>query len=113
MPPVVFRRPRLVPRVAAATLLGGDPAVGRVVGQAVSAIGRLNDQTVNSVIVVQDLVVGMNRINHGLGRRARLAHVSPTVADASFAWAFTTDNDTQAIVTVVGVPQPRATVEIK
>lgn len=109
----VVKRPAVVVRVTAPTLLGDDPALGRVVGQAVAAVGHLNDQASNTALVIVNLAVGMNRINHGLGRRARAAQVTPTAADASFAWGFTTDNDTQAIITVVGVPQANAAVEIK
>lgn len=107
-------RPRVVPRLLAPTLLGTDPMVtSRLLSQTASAVQQQGSQTSNSIIVVQDLAVGVNRINHGLGRRARAAHVTPTVADATFAWGFTTDNDTQIILTVAGVPQPNAAIEIK
>lgn len=113
MPAAPPHRPPMLSRVTAPTLLGDDPSIGRVLGQAVAAISHLNDGSFNSRVVVLDLAVGTNRIDHGLGRRARIAAVAPTVADAAFAWSFTTDNDTQAIITIVGVDQPGAAVEIK
>lgn len=80
----------------------------RAVDQLQQAAGKLSAP--RSVRVV-DLIVGANRINHGLGRKAQGATVAPTVADATFAWSFAPDGDRVAIITVVGVAQPGATVE--
>lgn len=60
---------------------------------------------------VIDLVVGVNRVTTGLGRKAKGCHLSPTVADASFAWSFATDGDRQVLITVIGVAQPACPVE--
>ncbi len=65
---------------------------------------------VRSVVVV-DLAIGDNRVIHNLGRPPKGANVTPTVADASFAWALAEATDTVAIITVVGVDQPDASVE--
>jgi hypothetical protein len=58
-----------------------------------------------------DLVVGSNRIVHNLGRKPLGATLTPTVADASFAWAMGTVDERIAIITVVGVAQPKASIE--
>lgn len=62
--------------------------------------------------ITVDLIVGTNRIVHGLGRKSRGATVSPSVADATFAWSHAPDGDLVAVITVVGVAQPGASVEI-
>jgi hypothetical protein len=61
--------------------------------------------------ITVDLIIGDNRINHGLGVIPRGCGITPTVADASFAWAITARDDRQAIITVVGIAQPGATAE--
>ena len=82
---------------------------------------RANDQinqvisqlpTVERKTLTVSLVVGANRVNHGLSGPARGCTVTPTVADATFAWSFAADGAKQAVITVVGVPQPNATVEV-
>lgn len=62
--------------------------------------------------VVVDLIVGRNRFDHGLGARARGVTVCPTVPDAAFAWSFSIDNDRQVVITVLGIDQPGAIVEV-
>lgn len=83
--------------------------------------GRANDQiaaVISATPIVErrtlsiDLVVGANRINHGLSGAARGCTVTPTVADATFAWSFAADGDKAAIITVVGVAQPKAVIEV-
>jgi len=73
-------------------------------------LGALSQHERN--ILVVDLVVGANRINHGLSAAARGATLTPTVADASFAWSFAASGDKQVVITVVGVNQPKAIVEV-
>lgn len=88
-----------------------------------ASLSRANDSIVDAAnqalagvterrVVTMDLAVGANRINHGLGAKARGAYVTPTVADASYAYSFAADGDKQAVITVVGVAQPGATVEV-
>ncbi len=98
--------------------------VQQVVGHQVSdsdAADRMNDALVAQVntatvsersIIVMDLAVGANTVNHGLGAAARGCNVTPTVADATYAWSFAVSGQRQAIITVVGVAQPGATLEI-
>ena len=100
---------RPVQRSRAVTAHAGDPATDR----AVDALAQQSDanRPVPRSVRVVDLVVGANRIVTNLGRRAIGANVSPTVADATFAWSFAADGNTTAIITVVGVAQPGAGVE--
>lgn len=83
--------------------------------------GRANDAitaqlaaipVVERRIIAVSLVVGANRINHGLSGTARGCNVTPTVADATFAWSFAADGDKAAVITVVGVAQPKAVIEV-
>lgn len=58
------------------------------------------------------LNVGANKVNHGLGRKAQGVRITPTVADATWAWALTLADDKQVTITCVGVAQPNAFVEV-
>lgn len=89
---------------------GEAAATDRMVDQLAEASDR-NAQVPRSVRVV-DLVVGANRVVTNLGRRARGATLTPTVADATFAWSFAPDGDKAAIITIVGVAQPACTIEV-
>lgn len=62
--------------------------------------------------VTVDLVVGDNTVNHRLGIVPRGCSLMPTVADASFAWALKTRDDKQVVITVLGVAQPNAVIEV-
>lgn len=57
------------------------------------------------------LVVGDNVISHGLNRIPNGATVTPTVADATFAWAMTAATNRTMTIAVVGAAQPKAFVE--
>lgn len=106
-------RPAPRPQLHTGTLVDGDPVkIGRLIADVGAAQQQQAATVAPRVVLTVSLMVGTNRVNHGLGRRARGATVTPTVADATFAWAFATDNATQAIITVVGVPQPNATIEV-
>lgn len=59
-----------------------------------------------------DLIVGDNRLNHNLGRLPLGVSLTPTVADATFAWALSSRTATQIVITVVGVDQPGAFLEV-
>jgi hypothetical protein len=85
-------------------------SIERAVGE-LSRISGAYQQQFSSVVDV-DLVVGANRINHNLGRRPGHVSVMPTTADATFAWAVTSTDDRQIVITVVGVAQTGASVEI-
>lgn len=60
---------------------------------------------------VFDLEVGANRVIHNLGRKPIGVAVTPTVADATFAWALTSADERIAIITTVGIDQPKATLD--
>lgn len=112
MPPQKLTRPRQRQQLQTGTLIDGDPKkIGRHLSDLATAVQdtqrRISDRTVQTV----NLVVGNNLINHGLGRPARGATVTPTAADASFAWALAATDDKQATIAVVGVNQPNSTVE--
>jgi hypothetical protein len=65
--------------------------------------------------VTVDLVVGTNRVRHGLGRAVTGYTVTATVADATFAHAIDRNNprpDLEVWIAVVGVAQPAAVVEV-
>ncbi len=101
--------PRPVARVVDAH---ADDQAGteRMLDQLTQAAER--NRTAPRTQMTVDLVVGVNRIAHRLGRRAMGANVTPTVADATFAWSFAPDGDKFAIITVVGVDQPAAPLEV-
>lgn len=73
---------------------------------------RAADQLRDRAVLQVDLKVGDNVINHGLGRKPRGATVTPSVADASWAWSLRSPTTTQVTLTCVGVPQPGAVIEV-
>ena len=69
------------------------------------------NRPVPRAVFTVDLYVGVNRVVTSLGRRAQGCTVTPTVADPTFAWSFAPEGDRLALITVLGVDQPGATVE--
>jgi hypothetical protein len=66
-------------------------------------------------VIEFDLVVGTNKVQHGLGRPVAGYTITPTVADATFAHAIDRANprpDLTVWIVVVGVAQPNALVEV-
>lgn len=62
-----------------------------------------------------DLVIGTNRVRHGLGRAPLGYTITPTVASAVFAHAIDTTNprpELEVWIAVIGTAQPGARVEI-
>jgi len=109
------RRPQRIPP---ATSLGltqvDDPQVARAFEETGAAIERLQ-RARNREAKVVDLVVGTNKVQHGLGRDALGYTMVATVADATFAHAMDIANphpDLEVWITVVGVDQPDARVEV-
>lgn len=88
-----------------------DPHTSRALDGLVTAVGKLQE-TAGVDLITQDLEVGTNAVRHGLGRSPRFVGITPTVADASFAWGLNaSDNphpDRQVLIDVVGVAQPGA-----
>lgn len=98
----------------AASILVDDPKVERALSEMRSAVEALQAGRQRDVVQV-DLVVGTNKIRHGLGRDATGYAITPTVAAASFAHALDRTNPRPEIevwIIVIGVAQPRAVVEV-
>lgn len=105
------RRPQAIK--ARSGLIAGsvaDAATSRALDDVAAAIGKLEERYTRSKRTV-DLVVGTNRVAHGLGRIPAGANLTPTVADASFAWAMSEPTARTVTITVVGVAQPGAGLE--
>jgi hypothetical protein len=69
----------------------------------------------NRDVVTFDLVIGTNRVRHGLGRACAGYTLTPTVADRNFAHAIDTTNprpDLEVWVVVIGADQPTAILEV-
>lgn len=96
------------PRARQLAPTSGDPQIR----QAIQGAQRAADQLRDRAVIAVDLVVGDNVITHGLGKRPSGATVTPTVADATWAWALKTATTGQLTLTCVGIAQPGATVEV-
>lgn len=105
--------PRAVSRISIAGV--ADAATDRALRQLADAVDQLQSVPAGQSFV-HDLAIGANVIPHGLGRNPRGVSVTPTMADASFAWALDRSAphfDRQVVITVVGVAQPGALVEVR
>lgn len=100
---------RSVPRIGGSSV--DDAKTSRALDELGQAVGKMQERA-GVAMLAQDLAVGTNTVVHGLGRSPRFVAVTPTVADASFAWALnTSDNphpDRQVLIDVIGVAQPGA-----
>lgn len=112
MPARKPQRPR--PRPAAIPANGevkiGD--VPRQLADLAAAVRALEARLQDRKSSVVDLAVGVNRINHGLGRIPVGANVTPSTADATWAWAVTDRSAAQIEITTVGVAQTAAILEV-
>lgn len=113
MPAKAIPRPGHRQQLVTGTLVGElDPAT---VSRQLSELGDALDGAVTVPPRFQgtvSLVVGLNVVSHGLNRTPKGATVTPTVADATFAWAMTAADNGTATIKVVGVNQPNAYVEV-
>lgn len=69
----------------------------------------------NRDVVTANLIVGTNRIRHNLGRACAGYTLTPTTANATFAHAIDKTNprpDLEVWITVIGVAQTAATIEV-
>ncbi len=107
MPTSKPKRPALRPSLSVPGV--EDAATSRALEEVNAAVDRIPQTSRN--IVVADLAVGDNEVRHGLGRKPRYASLTPTVANATFAWAMTNSDERQATISVVGVAQPGAALE--
>lgn len=107
MPARAPQRPQTRPRVIAPV---ADDFVARQLSDASQrAADQLHDRSIRTV----DLIVGDNVINHGLGRKPLAVSITPTVANAGWAWALTKADGRQATITCIGIAQPGAAVEFR
>lgn len=108
MPAARAKRPPPRAQVIAHEARSPD-AIERMVGELAGQLDRQAQPHRSSVTV--DLVVGENRVIHNLGRVPRGATVTPTAADATFAWAMTSADERTAVLAVAGVAMDGAEVE--
>ena len=92
-----------------------DSATQRAIDVLAGALQDQQSKRQYDVVQNVDLVVGTNKVTHGLGRACVGYNLTATVADATFAHAIDTDNthpEREVWITVVGVDQPAATIEV-
>lgn len=106
------RQPRPRPREIVAAPRVEQGVVGRVLGQQAQSIRQLDKRAGDRQVILVDLIVGDNRMNHRLGRIPDGYTLTPTAADATFAHALASADARQIVITVVGVAQPGARVEV-
>lgn len=108
MPATRPARPK--PRPQLIDLQADTPeAADRIITQLVSQVATVANKP--SLRATVDLLVGENRVNHGLGVVPFSVILTPVVADASFGWAMTARDTKTLVITVVGVAM-RAGLEI-
>lgn len=106
LPPRSIQRVQ-VPRVA-------DAGTNRALGVVATALHKEQEKRQRFTRTF-DLVVGTNKVSHSLGRVLFGYNLTPTVADATFAHAIDTTNphpELEVWITVVGVDQPAARIEV-
>jgi hypothetical protein len=109
MPATRVTRPKVRTALIGASV--ADPATDRALTDAGDAIARLEASGTRSA-VVRDFAIGSNRVPHGLGRKPRGASLTPTVADAAFAWAMASADERFVVINVIGAAQPGACLEL-
>ena len=105
-------RPRSV--AALSVVQVDDPQTARAIDQVGAAVQKLQSTRDRAALTV-DLVVGTNKVRHGLGRDVLGYTITPTVASAAFATAIDTTNPRPSLevwITVIGIDQPGARVEV-
>lgn len=110
MPANKPRRPMLRPALTVAKV--GDAAVERAIGSVASAVQRIESLSSDRVTFSADLAVGDNILTHHLARKPDGYTLTPTVADASFAHALKAKDDKTITITVIGVAQLGAVIEV-
>lgn len=110
MPAKKPQRPPTRPRVVAPVT--GDEVTPFSQRLLADATQRAADQLRDRTSLTVDLVVGDNVINHRLGRQPSGATITPSVADATWAWAMKAASTSQVTLTCIGVAQPKARVEV-
>ena len=103
--------PRLVARAGVPRV--PDPTTERAMQAVRDSLGRLELRRERSITTF-DLVIGTNRIPHGLGRPVAGYTITPTVASAAFAHAIDRENPHPELtvwIVVIGAEQPGAMIE--
>ncbi len=113
MPAAPAKRP--TPVISASGPSVPDAATERAIEDVRIALGRVAASVKAFDAVSFDLVAGLNRVPHKLGRRCTAAVVSPSTVAADFAYAASDQNANNApdrfvLVTCTGTAQPRAVV---
>lgn len=109
MPPRRLKRPPPRAQVATpaiTTLEAADRAITEIADRVAAR------DTLGRSAVIADLEIGSNRVIHNLGRSPIGAAVTPTVADATFAWAVSAKDERTITIDVIGAAQPKATIEV-
>jgi len=91
-----------------------DKQVTRAFQAVEQAVQQLQEPRARSVVVA-DLIVGSNHVQHALGRSVLGYVLTPTVASAAFAHALDAANprpDREVWITVIGQAQPGARIEV-
>lgn len=91
-----------------------DSTVQRALELVSSDIQDLQDKR-NRDVLTFNLLIGTNRVPHGLGRPVTGFTVTATIASASFAHAINTSNtrpDLEVWIDVVGLDMPNAIIEV-
>lgn len=91
-----------------------DPATDRVLADMEQRFRAAEARSPGRQTLVVDLAIGVNKLDHGLGRPPVGASVTPTVASAAFAWArvAAAQPERQVWIEVIGQAQPGAAVEV-
>jgi hypothetical protein len=108
------RRPIAIRPVAATPSISvDDPQVDRAIASVRSSVETL-ERTRQRVVLTFDLVIGTNKVRHGLGRAVTGYTLTPTTASAAFAHAIDNNNPRPALevwITVIGADQTGAVIE--
>lgn len=106
------QRPRAVSATAQVSV--DDPRTQRALDALLATVQRLEALRSRDVVTA-DLVVGTNKVRHGLGRAVAGYTITPTVANAAFAHRIDTTNprpELEAWIVIIGAAQPGVTLEI-
>jgi hypothetical protein len=107
-------RPPVRQQLTTGTLVDGDPAAtSRLLSDVGAAVKKLYAVRVATSKVTATLTAGENRVNHGLGRKPSSVTVTPSVADATFAYQLTSSDERQVVITTAGTTQTDATIEVR
>jgi len=109
------RAPALRSTAGIESLRAPDPAAQPQLTKVVEAIRALQQTALARNAVTVSLVVGTNKVQHGLGRAYVGYTVTPTFATVAFGHAVAPGNprpDLEVWIDVVGSAQPNAVVEV-